>query len=155
MEQIEKSTSLKVQNAQEKLNQVQRELNLATQDASTQREENKAIQNELTQLRSLMDIAEESVGELNRLKDENKQLNDTIKSHSQNDHISRMSSVDVPVSFEIKGGRFTHNDSSGYNDGDHFMHERISALMRENEQNNISMRTLQVSCVRQENHNII
>jgi len=145
MEQIEKSTSLKVQNAQEKLNQVQRELNLATQDASTQREENKAIQNELTQLRSLMDIAEESVGELNRLKDENKQLNYTIKSHSQNDHISRMSSVDVPASFEIKGGRYTHNDSSGYNDGDHFMHERISALMRENEQNNISMRTLQVS----------
>jgi len=145
--QIEKSTSLKVQNAQEKLNQVQRELTLATQDASTQRGENQAIQNELTQLRSLMDIAEESVGELHRLKQENKQLNETIKSHSQNDHISRMSSVDVPVSFEIKGGRFTYNDSSGYNDGDHFMHERISALMRENEQNNISMRTLQVSCV--------
>ena len=52
-----------------------------------------------------------------------------------------MSSVDVP--FEIRGGRLT-NDKSGYNEGEH-VHERISALMRENEQNNISMRTLQVS----------
>jgi hypothetical protein len=89
------------------------------------------MQEELDHLRSLMDIAEESVGELNRLKEENQQLTAMIR--YQNDQGSRLSSIDVP--FEIRGR----------SDEDHLMHERISALMRENEQNNISMRTLQVS----------
>ena len=138
MEQIEKATSLKLKNAEERLSQVQEELNIASMEASTQRRENKSLRDELDELRKLMDVAEESVSELNRLKEENKQL----KTQSQyNDHVSRMSSVDVP--FEIRGERLT-NDHSGYNEGEH-VHERISALMRENEQNNISMRTLQVS----------
>jgi len=81
------------------------------------------MQGELDYLRSLMDIAEESVGELNRLKEENNILNETLR--TQNELGSRMSTAD----------------------DDHFMHERISTLMRENEQNNISMRTLQAENV--------
>ena len=131
MEHIEKSTSLKIHNAEEKLSQIQRELTSVSKEAFNQREEKNAMQEELDHLRSLMDIAEESVGELNRLKEENQQLTAMIRSH--NDHDSRLSSIDVP--FEIRGRC----------DEDHLMHERISALMRENEQNNISMRTLQVS----------
>jgi hypothetical protein len=46
---------------------------------------------------------------------------------------SHVSSLDA--SYEIKG----------MSDNDHLMYERISTLMRENEHNNISMRTLQVS----------
>jgi hypothetical protein len=131
IEDIEKSTSLKIHNAEEKLNQIQEELTSASKEASNHREEKNLMKEELDQLRSLMDIAEDSVGELNRLKEENLQLIGMIR--SQNDHDSRLSSIDVP--FEIRGR---------YNE-DHFMHERISALMRENEHNNISMRTLQVS----------
>ncbi len=131
MEHIEKSTSLKIHNAEEKLSQIQGELTSVSKEAFSQKEENNAMQEELDHLRSLMDIAEESVGELNRLKEENQQLTAMIR--SQNDQDSRLSSIDVP--FEIRGRC----------DEDHLMHERISALMRENEQNNISMRTLQVS----------
>jgi chromosome segregation ATPase len=130
-EHIEKSTSLKIHNAEEKLCQIQGELTSVSKEAFIQREEKNAMQEELDHLRSLMDIAEESVGELNRLKEENQQLTAMIR--YQNDQGSRLSSIDVP--FEIRGR----------SDEDHLMHERISALMRENEQNNISMRTLQVS----------
>lgn len=131
MEHIEKSTSLRVHNAEEKLSQTQGELTSVSKEAFSTRVEKNAMQEELDHLRSLMDIAEESVSELNRLKEENKQLIGMIR--SQNDQDSRLSSFGVP--FEIRGG---------YNQDD-IMHERISALMRENEQNNISMRTLQVS----------
>lgn len=129
-EHIEKFTSLKIHNAEEKLCQIQGELTSVSKEAFIQREERNAMQEELDHLRSLMDIAEESVGELNRLKEENQQLTAMIR--YQNDQGSRLSSIDVP--FEIRG----RSDED-------LMHERISALMRENEQNNISMRTLQVS----------
>ena len=123
IEQLEKSSSLKVQNAEENLSRIQGELAWARDDASKQRELNNKMQGELDNLRSLMDIAEESVGELNRLKEENNILNETLR--TQNELGSRMSTAD----------------------DDHFMHERISTLMRENEQNNISMRTLQAENV--------
>ena len=129
-EHIEKSTSLKFHNAEEKLCQIQGELTSVSKEAFIQREERNAMQEELDHLRSLMDIAEESVGELNRLKEENQQLTAMIR--YQNDQGSHLSSIDVP--FEIRG----RSDED-------LMHERISTLMRENEQNNISMRTLQVS----------
>jgi hypothetical protein len=90
------------------------------------------MKDELNHLRSLMDIAEESIGELNRLKEENQQLMDMIRSQN-NDQQSHISSLGA--SYEIKG----------MSDNDHLMYERISALMRENEHNNITMRTLQVS----------
>jgi hypothetical protein len=124
IEDMEKSTS-------SKLSQIQGELTLASKEAFNHRKEMNLMKEELDQLRSLMDIAEESVGELNRLKEENQRLIGMIR--SQNDQDSRLSSIDVP--FEIRGR---------YNE-DQFVHERISALMRENEHNNISMRTLQVS----------
>merc|ERR1712194_581329 len=79
-----------------------------------------------------MDVAEESVSELSRLKEENKQLNEMVRLQNEQEH----SSFDVP--HEIRGRRFANDHIE-----DPFMHERISALMRENEQNNISMRTLQ------------
>ena len=123
IEQLEKSTSLKLQNAEENLGRIQGELTWARDDSSKQRELNKIMQGELDYLRSLMDIAEESVGELNRLKEENNKLNETLR--TQNELDSRMSTAD----------------------DDHFMHDRISTLMRENEQNNISMRTLQAENV--------
>ena len=89
------------------------------------------MKDELNHLRSLMDIAEESIGELNRLKEENQRLMDMIR--AQNNDQLNVSSLDA--SYEIKG----------MSDNDHLMYERISTLMRENEHNNISMRTLQVS----------
>ncbi|KAL7543933.1 hypothetical protein ACHAXR_013359 [Thalassiosira sp. AJA248-18] len=135
IDQIEKSTSLKLQNAEERLSQVQVEFISASNEASDQRGENAAMKNELDHLRSLMDIAEESVGQLNRLKEENKQLNDMIRTKEQNSR-----GFDVPL--EIRSSRFTNDNSISYEDGN-FVHERISSLMRENEQNNISMRSLQ------------
>jgi DNA repair exonuclease SbcCD ATPase subunit len=123
IEQLEKSTSSELQNAKDNLNRIQGELIWARDDASKQRELNNKIQGELDHLHSLMDIAEESVSELNRLKKENSKLSETIR--TQNEQDSRMSITDE----------------------DHFMHERISTLMRENEQNNISMRTLQAENV--------
>ena len=139
IEQIEKSTSLKINNAEERLDNVRLESNMASDEASNLREENKSMKRELDHLRRLMDIAEESVGQLNRLKEENKRLNDIVR--AQTDQDSRISSVEVPL--EIRGRRVTNDNSFSHED--HFMHERISALMRENEHNNISMRTLQVS----------
>ena len=119
IEQLEQSLSSKLQNAEETLSRVRGELILARDDASKQRDLNNKMQGELGHLRSLMDIAEESVCELNRIKEENSKLNETLRTHTEHD--SRVST----------------------SDDDQFMHERISTLMRENEQNNISMRTLQ------------
>ncbi|KAL7553898.1 hypothetical protein ACHAWF_017243 [Thalassiosira exigua] len=133
IEQIEKSSSLKLQNAEERLRQVAEELDSSKDEASNQKEENMAMKEELDHLRGLMDIAEESISELNCLKEENKKLNDTIR--SKNGNGSRSSTEDEP--FEIRSGLANDDENS------RFMHERISALMRENEQNNISMRTLQ------------
>ncbi|KAL9190555.1 hypothetical protein ACHAXT_000261 [Thalassiosira profunda] len=134
IEQLEGSSSLSLQNAETRLGQVVGELKQAREDALKQIRENKAMKSELANLRGLMDIAEESVNELNRLKEENKQLNGMIK--SQHDHESRVSSIGVPA--EIRDKR-----NANANEEDRFMHGRISTLMRENEQNNISMRTLQ------------
>jgi uncharacterized protein (DUF3084 family) len=102
------------------------------EEALREKEEKNAMQEELDHLRSFMDIAEESVGELNRLKEENQQLIAMIRSQ-KNDQECRLSSLD---------GSF---ESRGIFDENHLVHERISSLMRENEQNNISMRTLKVS----------
>ena len=65
IEQLQKSTSLKIQDAEDKRSRIQGELNLARDDVSKQREQIHSLQGELDHLRSLMDIAEESVGELN------------------------------------------------------------------------------------------
>ncbi len=123
IELLEQSTSSKLQTAEETLSRVRGELILTRDDASKQRDLNKKMQGELNHLRSLMDVAEESVCELNRLKDENNKLNETLRTHTEHD--SRVSTAD----------------------DDQYMHERISTLMRENEQNNISMRTLQAENV--------
>jgi hypothetical protein len=123
IELLEQSTSSKLLNAEETLSRVRGELILTRDDASKQRDMNNKMQGELDHLRSLMDIAEESVCELNRLKEENNKLNETLRTHTEHD--SRVSTAD----------------------DDQFMHERISTLMRENEQNNISMRTLQAENV--------
>jgi len=125
IEQIEKSTSLKLQNAEERLLKVRGELKSASDEAYNLKEEKKEMQIELDNMRSLMDIAEESVGELKLLKQENEKLNDSLKLQYEQD------------SHDNVGNQFT-NDM----EDDYFVHERISALMRENEQNNISMKTL-------------
>ncbi len=119
IKELEKLTSSELQNAEKNLNRIQGELIWARDDASKQRELNNKMQGELDHLHSLMDIAEESVSELNRLKKENSKLNESLR--TQNEQDSRVSIADE----------------------DPLMHERISTLMRENEQNNISMRTLQ------------
>jgi peptidoglycan hydrolase CwlO-like protein len=124
--------SSKLSNVEEQLSQNQRELTSVSKQSLKENEEKNAMKDELNHLRSLMDIAEESIGELNRLKEENQQLMDMIRSQN-NDQQSHISSLGA--SYEIKG----------MSDNDHLMYERISALMRENEHNNITMRTLQVS----------
>ena len=123
--------SSKLSNVEEQLSQNQRELTSVSKETLRENEEKNAMKDELNHLRSLMDIAEESIGELNRLKEENQRLMDMIR--AQNNDQLNVSSLDA--SYEIKG----------MSDNDHLMYERISTLMRENEHNNISMRTLQVS----------
>lgn len=140
IEQIEKETSVELQNAKSALAQVQTELNRANDDAKTQRDENTTLQNELNNLRGIIDVAEQSVNEVNRLRIENEQLlQETIK--SQRDQQTLDTSFEIPS--EVRGKRNTNNVSFLHDDDDYFMKERVTALMRENEQNNISMRSLQ------------
>jgi len=124
--------SSKLNNVEEQLSQKQQELLSVSKKTLRENEEKNAMKDELNHLRSLMDIAEESIGELNRLKEENQRLMDMIRSQNNDQH-SHISSLGAS------------NEIKGMSDNDHLMYERISALMRENEHNNISMRTLQVS----------
>ncbi|KAL3800476.1 hypothetical protein HJC23_011713, partial [Cyclotella cryptica] len=132
IEQMEKSTSLKLRNVSQQLKQAQSDVAAANEDASKHQAENKSLKVELSHLRDVMGIAEESVGELQRLRQENESLQRALNNQSGHGMLS--------TSFEIHGKRSA--DSVGFDD-DRFVHERISALMRENEHNNISMRTLQ------------
>jgi hypothetical protein len=139
--QIEKETLSKLQFADASLHQVQTELKNATEEAKIQRDENTTLQSELSHLRGIIDVAEQSVDEVNRLRIENEQLlQESIR--SQRDQQTQDTSFEVP--FEVRGKR-NFNVSFLNEDDDYFMKERITALMRENEQNNISMRSLQVS----------
>jgi len=139
--QIEKNTSMKLQDTEAALSQVQTELNEATNEAKIQRDENMTLQNELSHLRGIIDVAEESVNEVNRLRIENDQLHESIR--SQQDQQTQDASFEVP--FEIRGKNNVNNVSFLHDADEYFMKERVTALMRENEQNNISMRSLQVS----------
>ncbi len=141
MTQMEKETSMKLQDAEAALSQVQTELNEATNEAKVHRDKNTSLQNELSQLRGIIDVAEESVNEVNRLRIENDQLQESIR--SQRDQQTHDTSFEVPL--EIRGKTNTNNVSFLHDADEYFMRERVTALMRENEQNNISMRTLQVS----------
>jgi chromosome segregation ATPase len=136
--QIEKASALKLQDTEVALARVQTELNEANDEARIQRDENATLQNELSHLRGIIDVAEQSVNEVNRLRIENDQLQESIR--SQRDQQTHDNSFEVP--FEIRG---KSNNVSFLHDADeYFMKERVTALMRENEQNNISMRSLQV-----------
>lgn len=141
MAQIEKETSMKIQDAEAALNQVQTELNEAKNEARIQTDENTTLQNELNHLRGIIDVAEESVNEVNRLRIENDQLQESIR--SQREQQTHDTSFEVPS--EIRGKSNANNVSFLRDADEYFMKGRVTALMRENEQNNISMRTLQVS----------
>lgn len=141
MAQIEKETSMKIQDAEAALNQVQTELNEAKNEARIQTDENTTLQNELNHLRGIIDVAEESVNEVNRLRIENDQLQESIR--SQREQQTHDTSFEVPS--EIRGKSNANNVSFLHDADEYFMKGRVTALMRENEQNNISMRTLQVS----------
>jgi hypothetical protein len=132
IKQIEKSSSLKLRNISEQLLKTQHDLTAANEDSSKHQSENKSLKVELAHLRDVMSIAEESVGELQRLRQENEYLQRSL--HNQRGH------APLSTSFESRGRHSV--DSIGL-DEDRFVHERISALMRENEHSNISMRTLQ------------
>lgn len=143
LDELNATSSSKICSAESRVSQLLSQLELARNDATTQREKNEALKREVENLRGLMDIAEESVSELNRLKVVNERLNDTLRSQSAGCS-SRGSRLDIP--FEIHERRFAHDTMSGAKqDEDNFMLERVSTLMRENENNNISMRALQVS----------
>ena len=129
--QAEKASSLKLRNVSEQLVQKHNDLMLANETASKQQSENKSLKAELAHLRDVMLIAEESVGDLQRLRQDNEYLQKQLNQYRHGA---------LSTSFESRGRRSV--DSVGYED-DRFVHERISALMRENEQSNISMRTLQ------------
>ena len=133
IKQIEKSSSLKLRNIGEQLVKSQNDLAAANDDASKQQSVNKSLKVELAHLRDVMSIAEESVGELHRLRQENEYLKRSLNMPCGPGALS--------TSFESKGGKRS-TDSINFED-DRFVHERISALMRENEQSNISMRSLQ------------
>jgi hypothetical protein len=139
--EIEKATALKLQDTEAALARVQTELNEATDEARIQRDENATLQNELSHLRGVIDVAEQSVNEVNRLRIENDQLQESIR--SIRDQQTHDTSFEVP--FEIRGKRNVNNVSFLHDADEYFMKERVTALMRENEQNNISMRSLQVS----------
>eukprot|EP00986_Skeletonema_menzelii_P010914 scaffold5460_cov91-Skeletonema_menzelii.AAC.1 len=139
MAKMEKESSMKLQDAEAALSQVQTKLQEATNEAKLHRDENKTLQNELSHLRGVIDVAEESVNEVNRLRIENDQLQESIR--SQQDQQTHDTSFEVP--FEIRGKRNANNVSFLHDADEYFMRERVTALMRENEQNNISMRTLQ------------
>ena len=132
IKQIEKSFSLKLKGTGEQLIQAQNHLAAANDDVFKQQSENKSLKVELAHLRDVMSIAEESVGELHRLRQENEYL-------KRSRNVSYGPSA-LSTSFESRGKRSV--DSINFED-DRFVHERISALMRENEQSNISMRALQ------------
>lgn len=143
LDDLNTTSSSKIRNAESRVSQLLSQLELARNDATTQKEQNDALNREVENLRGLMDIAEESVSELNRLKAENERLNDTIRSQSAG-FSSRGSQLDIP--FEIQERRVGYDAMSvAKQDEDNFMLERVSTLMRENENNNISMRALQVS----------
>ena len=143
LDELNSASSSKIGSAESRVSQLLSQLELARNDATTQREQNEALKREVENLRGLMDIAEESVSELNRLKEVNERLNDTIRSQSAGCS-SRGSRLDIP--FEIQERRFAYDAMSvAKHDEDNFMLERVSTLMRENENNNISMRALQVS----------
>ena len=126
LKQMEKSSSLKVRNANEQLLLAQNDLFESNEETSKHKSENKSLKDELAHLRDVMSIAEESVDELQRLRQENEHLQKALNSQRDNGALS--------------GKRF--NESINFDD-DQFVHERISALMRESEHSNISMRTLQ------------
>jgi uncharacterized small protein (DUF1192 family) len=138
LEQIEKSTSLKLRNIGQQLLQVNNELDTANGELRIQKDENRALTNELSNLRGVMDIAEESIDELHRLREDNERLHHAIM--TQHDQ-GLLYTTNAGVPFEIK--KRSEDNSVVQPEDDCFMHERVSALMRENEHNNISMRSLQ------------
>ncbi len=141
-DQYEKATSLKLRQTEEKLNNSLKELKSTKESASIQKEENDSLQNELGHLREIMDIAQESVGELNSLKEENEKLRELVQYHEKRG-VSKISSG---VPSEIKSKRSIDVNSSfheQFQDEDSIINERVTALMRENEHNNITLRTLQ------------
>ena len=81
------------------------------------------------------------MNEVNRLRIENDQLQESIR--SQREQQTHDTSFEVPS--EIRGKSNANNVSFLHDPDEYFMKGRVTALMRENEQNNISMRTLQVS----------
>jgi hypothetical protein len=127
----EKASELKLHSVSEKLVQSQNDLRNANEAASKQESENKSLKSELAHLRDVMSIAEESIGELQRLRQENDHLKRQLSNQRGHGALS--------TSFESREIRSVN--STGFED-ERFVHERISALMRENEQSNISMRTL-------------
>ena len=137
-EQFEKSSSLKLRNSEDRLSEFQRELNAANKEVTSQKEENVLLQNEIHHLREIMDIAHESVGELNSLREENERLKDIVNHYEH--RFNQDFTAEVPT--EIRGKRSGDNNNSFHED-DSFINERVTALMRENEQNNITLRTLQ------------
>lgn len=130
--QAKKAFELKLRTVSEQLIQTQNDLKHSNEATSKQESENKSLKAELAHLRDVMSIAEESIGELQRLRQENDYLKRQVSNHRGRGALS--------TSFESRERRSV--DSIGFDD-ERFVHERISALMRENEQSNISMRTLQ------------
>ena len=126
IKQLEDAASLKLRNIDDELVRTRNTLLKANADASKHQAENKSLKVELAHLRDVMSIAEESVGELHRLRQENEYLRRSL--NRQRGHETLSSSVE--------------SKPNGI-DEDQIIHERISALMRESEQGNISMRTLQ------------
>jgi len=140
--QYEKAASLELKRVKEKLNYSLNELKVTKESASVQRKENDLLQKELSHLRAIMDIAQESVGELNSLKEENEQLKELVNYHEK----SGKSKITPDIPSEIKSKRSIGVNSSfheDFQDDDSIMNERVTALMRENEHNNITLRTLQ------------
>lgn len=127
---FEDASSLKLRNIGDELVRTRKDLLKANAETSKHQTENKSLKVELAHLRDIMSIAEESVGELHRLRQENECLQRSLN----------MRHGALSSSFESKDKRSF--ESIGI-DEDQIIHERISALMRESEQGNISMRTLQ------------
>lgn len=142
IDQYKRAASLELKRVEEKLNDSLNELKVTKESASVQRKENDLLQKELSHLRAIMDIAQESVGELNSLKEENEQLKELVNYHEK----SGKSKITPDIPSEIKSKRSIGVHSSFQEDSqddESMMNERVTALMRENEHNNITLRTLQ------------